>query len=95
MPQCGVKAQFIGELVVLIYHMCLDDAYLTAAVCQVDKALVAQLELAFHNAVVAEGDQICLAQCGVGLHAQLCCRHHGAQEALGRTLCQLGVNAQR
>ena len=92
--QLRLQPKLILKLVVFIDSLRLDGGYLAGAIGQVNQALVSKLELALQYAVIFEWDQVCLPQRGVGLHAQLCRRHHGAKEALGRGLRQFGVRRQ-
>nr|DAG83390.1 MAG TPA: hypothetical protein [Caudoviricetes sp.] len=93
-PQLRVKAKGILKLVVFVYGVRLNDGNLTGTVGQINKPLIAKLELALHLAVIAEGNQVSLPKRGIRLQAQLCGGHHSAKERLGGAFLELRVGAQ-
>ena len=86
--QLRLQPKGIGELVLRIDHMGLDDADLPAAVGQIQKSLISQLKLALVGVGlgVPVGKQIGLSQWRIWLHTELSRRHHGSQEGLRRSL---------
>ena len=74
--QLLIKAQLIFKVIILTNLVGADARNLPAPICQVDKALIAKLELAFKLAMIAVRNEICLAQRCVWFHAQLSRLHH-------------------
>nr|DAR92848.1 MAG TPA: hypothetical protein [Caudoviricetes sp.] len=94
-PELWFEPELVLEHVVLVDFVRLDDGDLPAAIREIEKPLVAELELALEDPLVFVRDEVRLPERRVRLDAELRRLHHRAEEALRRALAELLVRAER
>ena len=89
-----LEAKLVLERVVLMHLMRL-QVLAARAVEERQQALIADLELALEDAVVAVRDEVGLPEWGIRLEAELSRLHHRAEEGRRRALLQLAIRRER